>query len=145
MTLMILLLLLNQQIAGEHKGDQLSEMVGKNFLDQIANKNYKRAAKLTAEEVNFDGEVIKGEEAITKRLKSMIAAHPAQIHFRRVFYFTGSDALDRFGPLPKRLKGIDLSKSSVLLGQREKGGVAVVLQQVTDSTGSWPRVVALTD
>ncbi len=145
MTLLLALLLLNQTVNPGDKADQLSEMVGKNFLDQIANKDWKRAAKLCAGTVNFDGEVITGEEKITARLKKMIDDHPAEIRFRQFYFFSGQEALTKFGPLPKRLDRIDLEKSSVLLGRRRRAGVAVVLQQVTDATGQWPRVVAITD
>ncbi len=145
MSIMVLLLLLNQHFAVEQKSDQLSEMVGKNFLDQIANRDAKRAAKLAGTTVNFDGEVVKGAGPIAQRLERMITRHRAPIRFKRTLFFTGEEALARFGPLPARLGAIDLQRSAVLLGQREKGGIAVILQQVTDSTGRWPRVVALTD
>ncbi|MBU1241493.1 hypothetical protein KKF84_17460 [Myxococcota bacterium] len=145
MTLLLLVMLLNQTITADDKADQLSEMVGKNFLDQVANKDWKRAAKLCAPTMNFDGEVITGEEKITERLKKMVKDHSARITFNQFYFFSGSEALLKFGPLPNRLNPLDLKKSSVLLGRRRKAGVAVILQQITDATGKWPRVVAITD
>jgi hypothetical protein len=141
----LIILLMNQPSPGDAPGDHLTEMVGKNFLDQIVNKNWKRAAVLMAPTVNFDGEVVTGTKKIKDKLKAIITRHSAEIKFRRFYYFSGSVALSKFGPLPQRLKNIDLSKCSVIFGSRRKGGLIVVLQKIKEATGNWPRVVALTD
>jgi hypothetical protein len=140
----MLFTLLNLFFFVQNQLDPLGEMIGKSFLDHISAKDWKRSSSLMANEVNFDGEIVKGEGKIQKKLKVMLEDHKAEIHIKRIYFFSGEDALKKFGPLPVRLKSVDLKKSIVVLARRKAGGLVIVLQEVANIEKNW-RVVALTD
>jgi hypothetical protein len=124
--------------------DPLGEMVGRNFVDHLANRDVKRTGALLSAEVNFDGTVMRGEEAKAAALERMFAAHPAAIRFNRVSVFTGSQMVSRFGKPPSRLGTIVLDRAIIVLARRRVGGLIVILQEEDRIPGRW-RVIAMTD
>jgi len=124
--------------------DPLGEMVARNFVDHLANRDLGRTTALMSSKVNFDGRVAVGEEAQTALLQRTLAAHPAQIRFLRVTVMTGAQALSRFGRPPARLGAVNLDRALVVLARRKNGGLVIVLEEEDRIPGRW-RVVALTD
>lgn len=124
--------------------ETLGEMIARNFVDLLANRDVERAVALLAPEVNFDGVRVKGEEAQKVYLQNVLTRHSAAVRISRVYVMKGADAQQRFGPPPARLAPLRLEQSIVLLARRKTGGIVVVLQEVERIPGRW-RVVAITD
>jgi len=124
--------------------DPLGEMVARNFVDHLANRDLGRTCALLSATVNFDGRVATGDEAKIALLQRTFAGHPAQIRFLRVMVMTGAQALARFGKPPARLGELDLDRALVVLARRKTGGLVIVLREEDRIPGRW-RVVALTD
>ncbi len=138
-TILILQILLSQTAV-----DPLGEMVGRNFVDHLANRDVKRTVALMSTVVNFDGRSVKGEKAQADFLERMFAGHPAAIRFNRVTVFSGTQMVSRFGKPPARLGALVLDRAIVVLARRREGGLIVVLQEEDRIPGRW-RVVAMTD
>lgn len=124
--------------------DPLGEMVARNFVDHLANRDLGRTTALMSAKVNFDGRLAEGEEAQTALLTRTLAAHPARIRFTRVTVMTGAQAVARFGKPPARLGLADLDRALVVLARRKTGGLVIVLEEEDRIPGRW-RVIALTD
>jgi hypothetical protein len=124
--------------------DPLGEMVARNFVDHLANRDLGRTTALLSAKVNFDGRIVQGEEAKAAFLKRTFDAHPARIRFLRVTVMTGPQALARFGRPPARLGQLNLDRALVVLARRKVGGLILVLEEEDRIPGRW-RVVALSD
>ena len=138
-TFLVIQLLWNQAVV-----DPLGEMVARNFVDHLANRDLGRTSALLAAKVNFDGKVVQGEDAKTAFLTRTFAAHPASIRFLRVTVMTGPQAVARFGRPPARLGELNLDRALVVLARRKVGGLILVLEEEDKIPGRW-RVVALSD
>jgi len=138
-TLLVFQLLWNQAVV-----DPLGEMVARNFVDHLANRDLGRTSALLSAKVNFDGKAVEGEEAKAAFLTHTFAAHPAAIRFSRVTVMTGPQAVARFGRPPGRLGQLNLDRALVVLARRKIGGLVLVLEEEDRIPGRW-RVVALSD
>ncbi len=138
-TLLVFQLLLNQAVV-----DPLGEMVARNFVDHLANRDLGRTSALLSAKVNFDGKVVEGEEAKAAFLARTFSGHPAAIRFSRVTVMTGPQAVARFGRPPGRLGQLNLDRALVVLARRKIGGLVLVLEEEDRIPGRW-RVVALSD
>lgn len=118
----------------------LAVLVAKTFLRALVDRDLKTAAPLCAVTVDFDGHQVKGEKAVLKRLRQILARMKVRRRLRKVAVLTLAQAQRIFGPPPARLKlhGKDLV---VAFGRFRRGGLIVVLAPEKDR---W-RVVALTD
>ena len=124
--------------------DPLGEMVARNFVDHLANRDLSRTGALCADRVNFDGRIVVGEKDRTAFLERVYKAHPAPIRFVRVTVLTGPQALARFGRPPARMGTIDFDRVLVVLARRKQGGLVAILQEEDRIPGRW-RVIAVTD
>ncbi|MBN2723903.1 MAG: hypothetical protein JXR95_07540 [Deltaproteobacteria bacterium] len=140
MYLLILHLLVNSQFSI----DPLGQMVAQNFMDQLANKDHKKAALLCNTTVNFDGQIISGQQNIEKHFETVFKAHKAPIVFKKFIFLKGDEILKKLGKLPERLGTIDFGKTILILGRRKTGGIAVFLQEENNISGRY-RVIAITD
>lgn len=118
----------------------LAVLVGKTFLRAVVDKDLKTAAPLCATTVDFDGQLVKGEKAVVKRLATLLARVKGRRRLRRVAVLTLARARRLFGPPPARLK-LPRGDLVVAFGRFRRGGLVVVLAPEGDR---W-RVVALTD
>lgn len=118
----------------------LAVLVAKTFLRAVVDKDLKTAAPLCAKTVDFDGQRVKGDKAVAKRLGKLLARMKVRRRLRKVAVLTLAQARRLFGPPPARL-GLARKDLVVAFGRFRKGGLVVVLAPEGDR---W-RVVALTD
>jgi len=118
----------------------LAVLVAKTFLRAVVDRDLKTAAPLCAASVDFDGQTVKGDQAVQKALGGLMARMKTRRRLRKVAVLTMAQARRIFGPPPARLKlrGKDLV---VAFGRFRRGGLIVVLAPKGDR---W-RVIALTD
>ncbi len=132
--------------AGQDTGSthipMIGEMTARNFMDHLAAGDLRRACLLMDDTVNFDGTVVRGHDRVSARLSEIMKRTGGNVQWRYIRIIPGSEALQKFGPLPRRLAGIDLRNAIVALGRRPSGGLAVIFVDKGDDR--W-RVTAMTD
>lgn len=121
--------------------DYVPRLVGRTFLRAVAERDLETALSLCANAVQFDGRPAEGRSRVAEALRSLHRRVPASMKFRKVVAMDYAQMVERFGPPPKRLKGVRFKGSVVILGRLRRGGLIVVLNKID---GRW-RVVALTD
>jgi len=118
----------------------LAVLVAKTFLRAVVDRDLKTAAPLCAASVDFDGQRVKGEKAVKKRLGQVLARMKIRRRLRKVAVLPLAQAQRLFGPPPARLK-LRGKGLVVAFGRFRRGGLVVVLQ----AQGDLWRVIALTD
>lgn len=121
--------------------DYVPRLVGRTFLRAVAERDLETVVSLCADSVQFDGRPARGASKITEALRTLHRRIPASMKFRKVVALDYPRMVERFGPPPKRLKGVRFKGSVIVLGRLRRGGLIVVLNKID---GRW-RVVALTD
>ena len=121
--------------------DYVAVLVARSFLQALSERDVKQASDLCAATVNFDGQELSGARRDRERIAKLVQDFPAGYRFRTVVFMRYRDAVDRFGPPPKRLRLGELKRSVVAFGRLPHKGLVVFVKK---SQGRW-RIVALSD
>lgn len=120
----------------------MARLVAQSFFRGLLKGEVETALPLCARSFNFDGEQLKGTDAIKARLGQLAArAREQGLRLKRVEVLTVPQALKRFGPPPARIKkALGPGRMVALARFNMMGSVAVLARQ-----GGFWRVHALTD
>jgi hypothetical protein len=127
---------------GSSSAEFVAELVARAFLRAILDGQTATALPLCAEQVNFDGRLVRGRQALEEALQRLQQrARRLSLRLQKIVVLPATFARRRYGPPPARLADAVAPGRMVALARLSSAGVVVVLRQ---QGGLW-RVIALTD
>jgi hypothetical protein len=120
----------------------MAQLVAKSFFRSLLAGDRDALRPLCAPAVSFDGETIRGEAAIARKLDELSArARRRKLQLRRVMLLDAATMKRHYGPPPARIKSAVRAGTMIALARFDQLGAVAVLAR----RGRFWRVVALTD
>ncbi len=128
--------------AAEPDAEFMARLVAQSFFRGLLKGEIEAVFPLCAGTINFDGEQVKGSEAVKKKLEQLASrARDSGLRLKKVVVLTIPQVLQRYGPPPARIKKAVKPGRMVALARFNMMGAVAVLAR---TAGFW-RIQALTD
>lgn len=135
-------LLIPAGLAAAPQPDFMAQLVARSFFRGVVEGEVAVLAPLCANQVNFDGTLIKGTKAVRQQLAAMIKRARRQgLKLHKLLLLSYKEAVRQFGPPPARIARFIGPRDLIAVAAFQRSGAVAVLTR----NGSFWRITALTD